>query len=228
MNTAYCGDSRQRCHACPDLPGWEGAKTARQRCPAWAPSRFVEPGREGGFCFSDILVPCRGAKAVPHFVFLEKGPLDKCCECNKHCRQGSPCRTVPAEPGSQRQGGSKGSILHCTESPEGLSPPLAPLSPEQGWAPGLLLATIAALLPTSAHPCSSGGCLSVCLATAVGRPGAGMSPSSAWQLQTGLQQLHSALSSCGNGLLPLLFFSFAHLLRIVAATKIKTKYHVSV
>jgi len=90
--------SRQLCYGCPDLPvggGQEGQAempvvvlsmsclSDLQSPQAWWKRRIF---------FSDISVLCQGAKAVPHFAFLEKGLLEKCCKCIKRsCQQVFPC-----------------------------------------------------------------------------------------------------------------------------------------
>ena len=138
---------------------------------------------------------------------------------------------APTEPSrrpvSQLQGGSKYSALHN----RALKPPVLPLPPCPPSTDGHMASCLPSHQPCSrpsAHPRSSGGCLSVCLAAVAGRQGSRASHSSVQGVWPGLRQPRSALQSCGNGRLPLLFFLFAHLLRIVAAAKIKTKYRVSV
>jgi len=123
------------------------------------------------------------------------------------------------------------SIMHCTIETKGPQPGPCHLVPPAGmgtWPPTCCHASPAPR-PAPTHAPAMAAYPSVCLqpvqlsgcssgqAVVQGKP----------QLQLGLRQPCSALPNCGNVLLPLLFFFlFAHLLRIVAAAKIK--YRVSV
>lgn len=119
--------------------------------------------------FSDISVLCQGTKAVPHFAFLEKGSLEKCCKCSKRCVN----RVLSAGCASWGQQETcvppaKGEQVFCTHR---ALKPLVLLVPSTGMGtwPLSCYHTIPRAGPVPTHAPAVAACLSVCLQQHAGR-----------------------------------------------------------
>lgn len=151
-----------------------------------------------------------GYKGSPTLAYLEKGPLDKGCRFRNWCQWGSPCLLSLAGVCAPAVRGTEHSALPSKVP----CPSCATLSCQQAWTQGSALRAAVAACPSA---CLSAWLL-VCLATAAGR----VSYFSVW----GLLQPRSGVPSAQDGLPPMPYFVvclFAHLLRLVAAAKIKKK-----